>query len=180
MRRIKQDLPPQGSNVNSTSVHLVNWTWLNCNVSFHPLSRSFVSTFHNILSNLENHFWKITKHRAFHKAPGLPADQRGEEALSCGVCPASPTACPVTQEVPISCLLRAWKAHIPRNHFCLSQQHLGFWATAHILFLASDALFIVICLSSVSHGEFQLPVLTTLCTVPPLMPTWNGNPYFFC
>ena len=44
-------------------------------------------------------------------------------------------------------------------------------ATSQVLFLLSDALFIVICLSSVSCGEFQLPVLTTLYTVLPLMPT---------
>lgn len=76
--------------------------------------------------------------------------------------------------------LQAPKATSQETIPVLGNSALASKATSHILFLVSDALFIVICLSSVSHGEFQLPVLTTLYTVPPLMPTSNGNTYFFC
>lgn len=72
------------------------------------------------------------------------------------------------------------QGHVEETIPVLGNSALASKATSHILFLVSDALFIVICLSSVSHGEFQLPVLTTLYTVPPLMPTSNGNTYFFC
>lgn len=70
--------------------------------------------------------------RTFHKAPRLPANQRGQEALSRGVWPASPTARHVTQEVPISSLLRTWKATSQEttsalvNSTLASEPHLTF------------------------------------------------------
>lgn len=68
-------------------------------------------------------------------------------------------------------LLLSFAGHVPETISALGNSAFASKATSHILFLVSDALFIVICLSSVSQGEFQLPVLTTLYTVPPLMPT---------
>lgn len=120
------------------------------------------------------------KHHTFYNSSLLPANLEDGNTLS------SPWASSLLHRLPwymgSSNVSPLWalKATSQETLSALGHSALASKATPHFLFLVSDALFIVICLSSISHGDFQLPVLTTLYTVLPLMPTWNGNTYFFC